>query len=262
MSGTPHITASAEDIAPFVLLPGDPKRAGLIARQNLHNVRQVTDVRGVTGFTGKYRGHELSVMGSGMGMPSASIYCHELFEHYGVREIVRIGSCGTVLPELELLDIVVAAGASTDSAMNRIAFGGFDYAAIPDFGLLAAAARAVRDTGHEPRIGNVFTTDRFYGLTGDTKALLERFGILGIDMETAALYAKAAEFDARALSIMTISDHLGTGQALSSEERQTGFDEMIRVALTVFLNGRQKAVASSPIPTNGSWAPRQGNRRA
>ena len=239
MTGTPHIAADAREVAPFVLLPGDPVRAGWIAKSYLHNVRQVTNVRGMMGFSGKYRGHKISVMASGMGMPSASIYCHELFEYYGVKEIIRIGSCGTVLPDLELLDIVVAAGASTDSAMNRVVFGGFDFAAIPDFELLAAASKAIHDAGHEPRIGNVFTTDRFYGLTEDTKTLLVRFKILGIDMETAALYAKAAEFDAKALSIMTVSDHLGTERALSSDERQTGLDEMIRVALTIFLNGRQ-----------------------
>lgn len=230
--------AGVREVAPFVLLSGDPIRAGWIARSYLHNVRQVTNVRGMMGYSGKFRGHKISVMASGMGMPSASIYCHELFEHYGVKEIVRVGSCGTVLSELELLDVVVAAGASTDSAMNRIAFGGFDFAAIPSFELLAAASEAVREAGREPRIGNVFTTDRFYGLTESTKCLLEMFGILGIDMETAAVYAKAAEFDAKALSIMTVSDHLATGQALSSDERQNGFVEMIRVALDLFLNSR------------------------
>ena len=234
MTGTAHIEAEVGDFAPFVLLPGDPLRARMIARQYLHEVKQVTNVRGMAGFTGKYKGRAISVMSSGMGMPSASIYCHELFESYGVKEIVRISSCGTAAKAMQLMDIVVAMGACTDSAINRTRFGGYDYSAIASFDLLSRASEAAKSAQQPVNVGNVFTTDSFYMPDDNVLDVLEKYQIVGIDMETAALYSKAAEFGANALAIMTVSDHLRTKAALTAKQRQSSFDSMIQLALNTF----------------------------
>ncbi len=226
-----HINAKSGDFAETVLMPGDPLRAEYIAESRLEGARRVTDVRNAWGFTGIYQGKELSVMASGMGIPSASIYCHELITEFGVKRIIRVGSCGTVNPSVKLLDIVIAMGASTDSGVNRIRFGGYDLAAIASYELLRNAVQAAEKQGISFHVGNMFSGDLFY--TPDTAMfdVMEKFNILGVEMEAAGIYGLAAELGVEALAICTVSDDIRSGAALTAAERQTTFDEMIEVAL-------------------------------
>ncbi len=226
-----HINAKPGDFADTVLMPGDPLRAQYIAESQLEGARRVTDVRNVLGFTGKYQGNEVSVMASGMGIPSASIYCTELIKEYGVRRIIRVGSCGTVHPSVKVRDIVIAMGASTDSGVNRTRFGGYDFAAIADFALLRNAVRAAEKKGVSFHVGNVFSGDLFYAPDTDMFEVMKKFNILGVEMEAAGIYGVAAELGAEALAICTVSNELPSGAELTAEERQTTFDEMIEVAL-------------------------------
>ena len=228
---TKHMNAAPGDFAETVLMPGDPLRARYIATHFLDDARQVTDVRNMLGFTGHYRGQPVSVMAHGMGIPSVSIYVQELVSDYGARRIVRVGSCGTVRKDMPLRDIVIGQGACTDSGVNRMRFGGYDYAAIADFQLLRAAADAAGQLGAAYHVGNLFSADLFY--TPDTAMFdtMERFGIIGVEMEAAGIYPICAEHGVAALAICTVSDNIRTGAALSSDERAESFDEMIRVAL-------------------------------
>ncbi len=226
-----HINAKSGDFADTVLMPGDPLRAQYIAESHLDDARRVTDVRNVLGFTGKYQGKALSVMASGMGIPSASIYCTELITEFGVRRIIRVGSCGTVDPSVKVRDIVIAMGASTDSGVNRTRFGGYDFAAIADFTLLRNAVRAAEKKGVSFHVGNVFSGDLFYAPDTDMFDVMKKFNILGVEMEAAGIYGVAAELGAQALAICTVSNELPSGAELTAEERQTTFDEMIEVAL-------------------------------
>jgi len=226
-----HINAEAGDFASTVLMPGDPLRAQYIAEKYLTGVKQVNDVRNMLGFTGEYKETRLSIMGHGMGIPSVSIYATELINEYGVKNIIRAGSCGAVSSDIQLRDIVVGLGASTDSSVNRIRFKGYDYAAIADFGLLQNVVSAAGQKQIEVRVGNIFSADLFYTPEPEMFDLMEKYGILGVEMEAAGLYGLAAEFGARAVTICTVSDHIRSGAALSSEERQATFDEMIEVAL-------------------------------
>ncbi len=226
-----HINAKPGDFADTVLMPGDPLRAEYIAESRLEGARRVTDVRNAWGFTGKYEGKELSVMASGMGIPSASIYCHELITEFGVKRIIRVGSCGTVNPAVKVRDIVIAMGASTDSGVNRIRFGGYDLAAIASYELLRNAVQAAEKKGVSFHVGNVFSGDLFYTPDTDMFDVMEKFNILGVEMEAAGIYGLAAELGAEALAICTVSDDIRSGAALTAEERQTTFDEMIEVAL-------------------------------
>ena len=228
---TKHINAQAGDFAQTVLMPGDPLRAKYIADTYLDEAKQVTDVRNMWGFTGTFKGTSVSVMAHGMGIPSVSIYCSELISEYGVKRILRVGSCGTVHPSVELRDIIIAMGASTDSGVNRIRFGGYDFAAIASFSLLRNAVDIAEQHDVPFHVGNIFSADLFY--TPDTEMfdIMEQYNILGVEMESAGIYALAAEHDIEALGICTVSDNIRTGEALSSEERQTTFDEMIEVAL-------------------------------
>jgi purine-nucleoside phosphorylase len=187
------------------------------------------------GFTGQYRGRAVSVMAHGMGIPSASIYCTELLREYGVKRILRVGSCGTAHPAVELRDIVIAMGASTDSAVNRMRFGGHDLAAVASFDLLRAAVRTAESKNLDFHVGNVFSADLFYSTEPDLFELMARYGILAVEMETAGIYTIAAEHGAHALAICTVSDNMRTSEALSSDERQTSFDEMIELALETVL---------------------------
>lgn len=228
---TIHINAEPGDFAETVLMPGDPLRAKYIAESFLDRARQVSDVRNMLGFTGEFRGHQVSVMAHGMGIPSASIYCTELIREYGVRRIVRVGSCGTVHPAVRLRDVVIAMGASTDSGVNRMRFGGYDLAAIASFTLLRSAVRAAERRALSFHVGNVFSADLFYAADANQVELMRRNNILGVEMETAGIYALAAELGAEALAICTVSDDIKTGDALSPDERQTSFDEMIELAL-------------------------------
>ena len=226
-----HINAEPGTIAETVLLPGDPLRAKYIAEKFLDRAEQVTDVRNILGYTGEYQGGRISVMASGMGIPSASIYTTELITEYGVKDIIRVGSCGSVSPNVQLRDIVIGMGASTDSNVNRIRFKGYDYAAIADFGLLEKAVAAARALHLNAKVGNIFSADLFYTPDAHMFDVMDKYGILGVEMEAAGVYSAAVEHGARALAICTVTDHIRTGAALTSEERQLSLDEMITLAL-------------------------------
>ena len=228
---TPHINAQKGDFAETVLLPGDPLRAKHIAETFLEDARQVTDVRNMLGFTGSYKGKSVSVMGSGMGIPSCSIYATELIKDYGVKNIIRVGSCGAVSPKIKVRDVVIGMGASTDSGVNRSRFGGYDLAALADYDLLSAAVEAANEHGLNVKVGNIFSADLFYTPQPEMFDLMEKYNILGVEMEAAGLYGVAAEFGARALTILTVSDHIRTGEVTTAEERQNSFNDMIRIAL-------------------------------
>ncbi len=228
---TPHISADPGDFAEYVLLPGDPLRARFIAENFLEDAREVTAVRNMLGFTGSYRGIPVSVMGTGMGIPSASIYATELVETYGVSRLIRVGSCGAVSPDVAVRDVILAIGACTDSATNRARYLGYDFAATADFGLLAAAVQAAAEAGVEVKVGNVHSADLFYNPQPEMFDVMEKMGVLAVEMEAAGLYGVAAERGARALAILTVSDHVRTGEATTSEERERTFTDMMRIAL-------------------------------
>ncbi len=228
---TKHMNAEPGDFAETILMPGDPLRARYIADTFLDDARQVNDVRNMWGFTGSYRGKDISVMAHGMGIPSASIYCNELITEYGAKRIIRVGSCGTVNPDVSLRDLVIGMGASTDSGVNRMRFGGYDYAAIASYPLLRQAVRAAENMKVRFHVGNIFSADLFYTPEPEMFDVMAKYNILGIEMEAAGIYALAAEHGIEALAICTVSDDIRSGKALSTEDRQTSFDEMIGVAL-------------------------------
>jgi purine-nucleoside phosphorylase len=230
---TPHLSAAAGDYADAVLLPGDPLRAEVIATELLEGARCVNRVRNMLGFTGTFRGRPVSVQGTGMGMPSMSIYVTELLRFHGVRTAVRVGSCGALRDEVALRDVVVASAAHTDSAMNRRRFPGVDFAPSADVGLLTAAVRLAAAAGMRVHAGPVFTSDSFYDDDPTVTERLARYGTLAVEMECAALYTIAAGEQARALCLATVSDHLLRHEAASSQERQDGFLDMARLALEV-----------------------------
>ena len=228
---TPHISADKGDFAPSILLPGDPLRAKHIAENFLDDARQVNSVRNMLGYTGSYDGVPVSVMGTGMGIPSASIYSTELIEEYGAKRLIRVGSCGTSHPDVKLRDIVIGMGASTDSTVNRVRFGGYDFAAIATFDLVSKAVAAAEQQKVRYHVGNLFSGDLFYTPDTDMFGTMAKYNIYGIEMEAAGIYSIAAEHDVEALAICTVSDDIPSGKALSTDERQTTFDEMILVAL-------------------------------
>jgi purine-nucleoside phosphorylase len=228
---TPHISAEKGDFAPSILLPGDPLRAKHIAENFLEDVKQVNAVRNMLGYTGTYSGIPISVMGTGMGIPSASIYATELITEYAVERLIRVGSCGGILPSIKIRDVVLAIGACTDSGVNRARYGGDDFAATADFWLLQAAVTAAAAKGVEVKVGNVHSADLFYNPDGEAFDRMEAMGVLAVEMEAAGLYGVAAEKGGRALTIATVSDHIRTGEATSVEERQQTFDEMVEIAL-------------------------------
>ena len=232
---TPHMSAAPGEFAEAILLPGDPLRAKYIAEKFLDDARQVTAVRNMLGFTGTYRDMPVSVMGTGMGIPSASIYATELVKDYGVKRLVRVGSCGGVGEGIALRDVVLASGACTDSQVNRARYGGQDFAAIADFGLLRSAADAAAAAGVDVRVGNVHSAELFYDPRSTQLEMFRRMGVLAIEMEAAGLYGVAAEFGARALGIMTVSDLVPSGEQTSSDERERTFDDMVTVALEALL---------------------------
>jgi purine-nucleoside phosphorylase len=228
---TPHISAPDGAFAEAILLPGDPLRAKHIAESLLDDAVEVTGVRNMLGFTGTYRGMDVSVMGTGMGIPSASIYITELIRSYGIERLVRIGSCGGISEDVAIRDLVLAIGASTDSGVNRARYGGWDYAATADFGLLRAAARVAEAKGQTVHVGNVQTTDSFYNPVADALAIMQRMNVLAVEMETAGLYGIAAEEGVRALAVMTVSDHLVTQSETTADERESTFDDMVVLSL-------------------------------
>ena len=230
---TPHNTAKKEDIAKRVLMPGDPLRAKFIAENFIDNARCVNEVRNMFAYTGTYKGEPVTIMGSGMGMPSIAIYSYELFNFYDVESIIRIGSAGAYADKLGLGDIVVAQAACTDSNfMSQYNLPG-TFAPIADFGLLESAVKASREAGIPVHVGNVVSSDIFYNAASDANDRWKRMGVLAVEMETAALYANAIYAGKRALGMCTISDHIYTGEAMPAKERQLGFEKMIKVALEV-----------------------------
>lgn len=227
---TPHNTAERGDFAKTVLMPGDPLRAKFIAETYLKNPVLVNPVRGNYGYTGTYEGKRVSVMATGMGMPSLGIYVHELYNFYDVDCIIRVGSAGAIQPDLQLFDIVLAQGACHDANLDRQYGTPGTFAPIADFGLLQRGAAALESLGARYRVGNIVSSDVFYEPSGAWKKWRE-FGALCIEMESAALYLHAARAGKKALSFLTISDILGTTQEISAEQRQIAFDTMIRAAL-------------------------------
>lgn len=225
-----HINAPKDSVAPYVLFPGDPYRAKWIAEKFLDGADQYNDVRGMLGFTGTYKGIRVSVQGSGMGQPSASIYAHELFAEFDVQAIIRVGTAGGMSPKVKVRDVVIAQTASTDSAMNKARFGDVTFAPAADFELLRYAVETAEERGTRYLVGGVFSADQFYNpdpITGT----LAKYGVHAVEMEAAALYTLAAQFERRALAVCTISDHIITGEETSAQERQETFDDMIHMAL-------------------------------
>ncbi|SHI78221.1 purine-nucleoside phosphorylase [Rubritalea squalenifaciens DSM 18772] len=232
---TPHLEARLGDFAETVLLPGDPLRAQFIAESFLSNSKQVTGIRNMLGFTGEFEGKRISVMGSGMGIPSISIYATELINHYGVKNLIRVGSCGAIAPDIQLRDIIIGIGASTDSGVNRARFAGLDYAATADYTMLSATTKAAGELDIPVQVGNLFSADLFYHPDHTLFDTMEKMNILAVEMEAAGLYGVAAEYGAKALAICTVSDHIRRQEQLSPAERQSSFSEMIQIALRASL---------------------------
>jgi purine-nucleoside phosphorylase len=228
---TPHISAEKGAFAETVLLPGDPLRAKRIAEGFLENPVQVTGVRNMLGFTGAYRGMRVSVMGTGMGIPSASIYVTELISEYGVRRLVRVGTCGGISADIHVRDVLIATGACTDSGVNRSRYGGWDFCAVADFDLARKAVEAAERVGASVRTGLVHSADLFYNPNPEAFEIMSRMGVLAVEMEAAGLYGIAAEKGAQALAICTVSDHVKTGESTSSDQREESFGEMVGIAL-------------------------------
>jgi len=226
-----HIAAKENEIADKILLPGDPLRAKYIAETFLEDVICYNEVRGMLGFTGTYKGKRISVQGTGMGIPSIGIYVNELINSYGVKTLIRIGTCGAIQDDVKVRDVILAMTTCTDSNMNRLTFPGFDFAPCANFDLLKKAYDAAVNAGLSVKVGNILTADIFYRENMDMVKKLAGHGVLAIEMETTALYTIAAKHNVKALSVLTVSDHVFTGEETSAEERQTTFNDMIRIAL-------------------------------
>jgi len=226
-----HIGAPEGAIAETVLLPGDPLRAKFIAENFLENPVCYNEVRGMLGYTGTYKGKKVSVQGSGMGVPSLSIYVNELIQFYGCKQLIRVGSAGSIQDDVNVRDVVLAAGACSDSSMNRLMFNNMDYAPIASFDLLSRAHQAALDLGIKPHVGNILTTDTFYNDRPSPLDVWVKHNVLAIEMESSALYTLAAKFGVKALSVLTISDHIFKQVETSSEEREKTFTDMMKIAL-------------------------------
>ncbi|HLV39177.1 purine-nucleoside phosphorylase [Xanthomarina sp.] len=226
-----HIEAKPGEIAETILLPGDPLRAKWIAETFLENPVCFNRVRNMFGYTGTYKGKRVSVMGTGMGVPSITIYAHELITEYGVKNLIRVGSSGSYQKHVEIRDIVLAMAASSNSGLNELRFGGADYAPTADFSLFQKAVEVAKEKNIPLKAGNVFTSDEFYADDFESYKKWSKFGVLCVEMETAGLYTVAAKHNVKALSILTISDSLVTGERTTSQERETTFKDMIDIAL-------------------------------
>ncbi len=226
-----HISAKKGDIAETILLPGDPLRAKWIAETFFENPVCFNEVRGMLGYTGTYNGKKISAMGSGMGVPSISIYAHELITEFGVKNLIRVGSAGSYQKEINVRDIVLAMAASSTSGVNELRFGGADYAPTANFELFQKAVEIAKAKKIPIKAGNVLTSDEFYADEFESYKKWSKFGVLCVEMETAGLYTVAAKHKVNALSILTISDSLITGEKTTSKERETTFEEMIKIAL-------------------------------
>lgn len=226
-----HIGANPGDIAPTVLMPGDPYRARWAAQTFLQDARCINEVRGMLGFTGTWKGHEVTIQGSGMGMPSFSIYANELIRDFGAKTLIRIGSCGAMQPDIKLRDVIIAMTASTLNSPSSGIFRDLNFAPCADFGLLEAAVAAARTRETPCHVGGIYSSDVFYDERPDLTEQMTRHGVLGVEMEAAELYHLAARHGIRALGIMTVSDHLITREELPSEQRERSFGDMVEIAL-------------------------------
>ncbi|NMM52093.1 purine-nucleoside phosphorylase [Paenibacillus aquistagni] len=226
-----HIGAKQGDVAETILLPGDPLRAKYIAETYLENISCYNEVRGMLGFTGTYKGKRISVQGTGMGIPTTSIYVNELISEYGVKNLIRVGTCGAMQEHVHVRDVVLAQASCTDSSMNRHVFKDYDFSPIASFSLLKSAYEKGTEKGLKLHVGNIFSSDMFYR---DDKSVVQKmmdYGVLAVEMETTAIYSLAAKFGVNALTILTVSDHLITGEETTAAERQTTFNDMMEVAL-------------------------------
>ncbi len=235
-----HLAAQSGEIAPRVLLPGDPLRAKWIAETFLEDARCYSSVRGMLGYTGMYSGQPVSAQGTGMGQPSLSIYVNELIRDYDAQQFVRVGSCGAVSTSLKLRDVVLAISASTDSSMNKIRFEGLDYAATADFALLRAAYDAAGAADVSAVVAPIFSADSFYSDRPELLMRMAEYGVAAVEMECNALYTLAAKHGRRALTICTVSDHIVTGEETTAQERQETFADMVDIAL--------QALLATPLP--------------
>lgn len=226
-----HINAKQGEIAENILLPGDPLRAKYIAETFLEDVICYNNVRGMLGFTGTFNGKRVSVQGTGMGIPSISIYVNELIQSYRVENLIRVGTCGAIQKDVKVRDVILAMSSCTDSNMNKLTFPGIDFAPCANFDLLMRAHEAGVKKGLQVKSGNVLTADVFYRDSMDIVEKLASYGVLAVEMETTALYTLAAKYGVNALSILTVSDHIFTGEETTAEERQTTFNDMILIAL-------------------------------
>ena len=232
MMATPHIACESGDIAPLVIMPGDPRRAERIAKTRMENVRLVSDVRGIGAWTGTLDGVEMTAMASGMGIPSISIYATELFSQFGVRRIVRVGTCGGISDDVKVRDVIVAASAHTNSAVSTIDLPGVTLSLAASFDMLRAAVDAARAGDRAVHVGSVYSSDFFYSSRSDIIPALDQLGTLGVEMEAAGLYACAMKHRAEALTVLTVSDHLKDGSGdLSPEERETLFQGALDAAI-------------------------------
>ncbi len=231
-----HIAAAKGQIAESILLPGDPLRAKFIAETFLEAPERFNEVRNMFGYTGTYKGERVSVMGTGMGMPSLSIYANELIRDYGVKKLVRVGTCGGLTKEVKVRDMILGISASTDSAVNKVRFNGMDYASAPSFRLLDAAYRAAVERKMPVHVGKIISSDSFYTEDPDQWKLWARFGVIGVEMEAAELYTLAAKYGVEALAVLTVSDHLVTHEETTSAEREKTFLSMIEVGLAAALS--------------------------
>ena len=228
---TVHIGSQKGDYAETVLLPGDPYRAKWAAETFLSDVRLVNEVRGMLGFTGMWNGHRVSIQGSGMGMPSLSIYTNELIRDFDVQTLIRIGSCGGMQPHVKVRDVIIAMTATSVNTPSRTIFKDVNFAPSADWSLLRNAVQAAEAQGLSPHVGGIYSSDTFYDERPDLNEQMVRHGVLGVEMEAAELYTLAARYGRRALAVLTVSDHLQTGEALPSEERERSFGEMVEIAL-------------------------------
>jgi purine-nucleoside phosphorylase len=228
---TVHIGAKPGQIAKTVLLPGDPYRAKWAAETFLTDVELVNDVRGMLGFTGLWNGNSVTIQGSGMGMPSLSIYVNELIKDYDAKTLIRIGSCGGMQPQVAIRDVIIAMSATTITSPSTGVFKEINYAPTADWSLLQAAVAASEAKGVTPHVGGIYSSDVFYDERPDLNEQMVRHGILGVEMEAAELYTLAARYQRRALAVLTVSDHLQTGEALPADQRERSFGDMVEIAL-------------------------------
>ncbi len=228
---TPHINAKKGDFAEGVILPGDPLRAKFIAENFITNAKEVCNVRNILGFTGEYKGKPVSVMGTGMGIPSISIYATELAKNFGVKTMIRTGTCGALHDDLNLMDIVLCMGAGTDSGFHKSFIGNMHYPFIANFELLEKAKNIAKNNDLSYKIGKMFTSDLFYRNDLEYNSLLTKLGFLAVEMEIAGLYKVADDYGVKALGITTVSDHINKGGKLSSSDREKSLEQMISIAL-------------------------------